>query len=151
MIFQERFNAHPDIGRLEFSKTADQILIAIPDPMASGVYAMDSKDLSGDAPERRSEARAVDERYYSVQFTTKGLASFYQFKLWNISPKGMCILVKEGSHVLEHIKVGDSIEMTYYLTDSQGAHENLKTEIKHITKNDEGRFQGHYMIGLSIL
>jgi len=118
--------------------------------MASGVIAMDTKELPEDTPERRSEARAADERYYSVQFTTQGLASFYQFKLWNISKKGMCILVKEESQVLEHIKVGDTIEMTYYLTDSQGAHENLTTQIKHITKNDKGRFQGHFMVGLSI-
>lgn len=111
---------------------------------------MATNDLSEETPERRSEIRAVDERYYSVQFTTQGLASFYQFKLWNISPKGMCILVKEGSNVLEHIKVGDSIEMTYFLTDSQGAHENMNTQIKHITKNDKGRFQGHYLVGLAI-
>jgi len=112
---------------------------------------MSTNELHGDSTERRSETRAVDERYYSVQFTTQGLASFYQFKLWNISSKGMCILVKEGSQVLKHLKVGDTIEMTYYLTDSQGAHENMKTQIKHITKNDKGRFQGHYMVGLSIL
>ncbi len=126
------------------------MLIQTPE-MASGVIAMSAKELPGNTPERRSEVRAEDERYYSVQFTAEGLASFYQFKLWNISKKGMCILVKEGSRVLEHIKVGETIEMTYYLTDSQGAHENLRTEIKHITKNEKGRFQGHYMVGLSIL
>jgi len=104
-----------------------------------------------DAPERRSEARTQDSRYYSVQFTTEGLDSFYQFKLWNISPKGMCILVKEDSEVLNHLSVGDTIEMTYFLTDSQGAYENQKTQIKHITQNEDGRFQGHYLIGLSIL
>jgi CRISPR/Cas system-associated protein Cas7 (RAMP superfamily) len=120
------------------------------DSMTSGVNAMNANEKSGNTPERRSEIRSVDERYYSVQFTTQGLASFYQFKLWNISKKGMCILVKEGSQVLEHLKVGDTIEMTYYLTDSQGAHENLTTQIKHITKNEKGRFQGHYMVGLSI-
>jgi hypothetical protein len=27
----------------------------------------------------------------------------------------------------------------------------LKTEIKHITKDDEGRFRGLYLVGLSIL
>ncbi len=112
---------------------------------------MDTDHLSGDAPERRSETREAAERYYSVQFTTKSLASFYQFKLWNISTKGMCILVKDGSEVLRHIGVGDTIEMTYYLADTQGMHENLKTQIKHITKNDDGRFQGHFMVGLSII
>lgn len=107
--------------------------------------------LHKDTPERRSEARTIAERYYSVQFTTEGLASFYQFKLWNISPKGMCILVKEDSEVLNHLNVGDTIEMTYYLTDAQGAHEKMETQIKHITKDVDGRFEGHYLVGLSIL
>ncbi len=107
---------------------------------------------SNDAiPERRSETRAADFRYYSVQFRTEGLDSFYQFKLWNISPKGMCILVKEDSEVLQHLNVGDHIEMTYFLTDSQGAFEKQRTQIIHITKNQDGRFQGHYLIGLAIL
>jgi hypothetical protein len=102
-------------------------------------------------PDRRSEQRSAAERYYSVEFTTSGLTSFYQFKLWNISLSGMCILVKENSEVLHHITIGDTIDMTYYLADSQGARENLKTQIKHITKNEDGRFRGHYLIGLSIL
>ncbi|MGD8834834.1 MAG: PilZ domain-containing protein [Desulfobacteraceae bacterium] len=110
---------------------------------------MEKDDLVRDTPERRSETRTMDHRYYSVQFKTTGLAAFYQFKLWNISSKGMCILVKEDSEVLKHLKVGDTIEMTYYLADSKGAHENLKTKIKHITKNESGRFKGHFMIGLS--
>ena len=112
---------------------------------------MATNDLNGDSLERRSETRAAAERYYSVQFTTEGLASFYQFKLWNISAKGMCILVKEGSEVLKHLSVGDTLDMTYYLVDNQGANEQLKTQIKHITQNDDGRFQGHFMVGLSIL
>ena len=102
-------------------------------------------------PDRRSEHRSPGERYYSVQFTTPGLASFYQFKLWNISSSGMCILVKESSDVLRHIEIGDTLDMTYYLAESQGAHENLRTQIKHITKNVDGRFKGHCLIGLAIL
>lgn len=112
---------------------------------------MGTNDLNGDSPERRSETRTEAERYYSVQFTTEGLASFYQFKLWNISANGMCILVKEGSEVLKHIKVGDTIDMTYYLADSQGVHEDMRTQIRHITKNEGGRFRGHFMVGLFIL
>jgi hypothetical protein len=114
--------------------------------------AMGTNDTSGDMPERRSETRAAnDSRYYSVQFTTQGLDSFYQFKIWNISPKGMCILVNESSEVLNHLHVGDTVDMTYYLTNQQGAFEKLKTEIKHITKNEDGRFRGHYLVGLSII
>ena len=112
---------------------------------------MSTEQRHGGSSERRAETRAAAERYYSVQFTTKGLPSFYQFKLWNISSKGICILVKEGSEVLNHLKVDDTLEMTYYLADTQGKQENLKTQIRHITKNDAGRFQGHFMVGLSLV
>jgi PilZ domain len=118
--------------------------------MANGGI-MDSNQIDKEMPERRSEKRSVDERYYSVQFTTEGLSSFYQFKLWNISAGGLCILVKEGSDILNHLTVGDALEMTYYLSDAQGASDTLKTKIIHITKNEDGRFQGHYLVGLSIL
>jgi hypothetical protein len=112
---------------------------------------METNHKSNDMPERRSETRAADSRYYSVQFTTEGLDSFYQFKLWNISPKGLCILVNENSEVLNHLRVGDTISMTYYLSNQQGAFEKMNTEIKHITKNEDGRFRGHYLVGLSIV
>lgn len=112
---------------------------------------MNSNHTENETPERRSEERTPDERYYSVQFTTETLSSFYQFKLWNISAGGMCILVKEDSELLKHLAVDDILEMTYYIADSQGDSDNLKTKIIHITKNENGRFQGHCLVGLSIL
>jgi hypothetical protein len=108
------------------------------------------QDTADRPPERRSEIRNEAEQYYSVQFTTKSLSSFYQFKIWNISTSGMCILVKEDSEVLNHISVGDQLEMTYFKADSLGGSDTLKTRIKHITKNEAGRFQGHFLVGLSI-
>jgi hypothetical protein len=122
----------------------------IPAAMPDGGI-MDSNHIDNETPERRSEERSADERYYSVQFTTEALTSFYQFKLWNISAGGMCILVKEDSEILNHLSVGDTLEMTYYIADSQGGTDNLKTKIRHITKNENGRFQGHCLVGLSIL
>lgn len=100
--------------------------------------------------ERRSEQRSPADRYYSVQFTLAGIKPQYQFKTWNISKKGLCILVKEGSAVLNHLNTGDVLDMTYYVNDAQGTLENLKTRIQHITMNDSGRFKGHYLVGLSI-
>jgi len=103
-----------------------------------------------ETPEKRSEVRETAQRYYSVQFTKPGLDAVYQFKLWNISQKGLCILVKEDSAVLKHLAVGDTIDMIFYLTEAKGELERFKTQIKHITKNEDGRFQGHYFIGLAI-
>ena len=112
---------------------------------------MDIQDPHHQNSERRVENRTVAGKFHSVQFTAHGLETFYQFKLWNISQKGMCILVKENSAVLKHLKTDDIIEMTFYAADNKGENPNLNTQIKHITKNQDGRFEGHYLIGLEIL
>jgi hypothetical protein len=101
--------------------------------------------------ERRSEPRSMIDRYYSVEFSLSGCSFVYQFKIWNISSKGICVLVKEGSDLLDHVKVGDILNLKYYTTDSSKPIEFLKTEIKHITKDEQGRFKGVYLVGLAIL
>ncbi|HPA14876.1 MAG TPA: PilZ domain-containing protein [Desulfobacterales bacterium] len=100
--------------------------------------------------ERRSEPRTITDRYYSVEFSKSGLEFVYQFKIWNISSRGMCILVKEDSVVLDHLKVGDVLKMKYYTTESSSPTKYMKTKIKHITKDEKGRFGGHFWVGLSI-
>ena len=100
---------------------------------------------------RRSEPRSLTDQYHCVEFQIYSIGSFYQFKIWDISNKGLCILVKENSAVLNHIKVDDVIEMKYYPTESSGTIEDIKTKIRHITKSEQGRFKGHYLVGLSIL
>lgn len=101
--------------------------------------------------EKRSEPRSIIDRYYSVEFALKGMDFVYQFKIWNMSSKGMCVLIKEDSVVLEHLKAGDILDMKYYSTDSSASATYLQTEIRHITKDDQGRFKGHFLVGLSIL
>ena len=101
--------------------------------------------------EKRSESRSIIDRYYSVEFSIRDAAYVYQFKIWDISPKGMCVLVKEDSDLLNHLRVGDILDLKYYTTDSSKPTEYLKTEIKHITKDDTGRFKELYLVGLSIL
>ena len=101
--------------------------------------------------ERRSEPRGIIDRYYSVEFSLSGCSFVYQFRIWNISSKGICVLVKEDSDLLNHLKVGDILNLKYYTTDSSKPIEFLKTEIKHITKDEQGRFKGVYLVGLSIL
>ena len=101
--------------------------------------------------ERRSEPRSIIDQYYSVEFSLSGCSFVYQFRIWNISLKGICVLVKEDSDLLNHVKVGDILNLKYYTTDSSKPIEFLKTEIKHITKDEQGRFKGVYSVGLSIL
>jgi len=59
--------------------------------------------------------------------------------------------VKEDSDLLNHVKVGDVVNLKYYPTDSSQPGELLETEIKHITKDEQERFKGVYLVGLSIL
>jgi len=104
-----------------------------------------------DFVEKRSEPRKKVDQYYSAEFSFGGLLLPYQFKIWNIAPKSMCVLIKEDSDILSRLKVGDTLDVKYYSTGSQYPSDYLKTAIRHITKNDQGRFKGHYLVGLEIL
>ena len=101
--------------------------------------------------ERRSEPRTELEKYHSVEFQITDLDALYQFKIWNMSTKGMCLLVRNDSDVLKYIEVGNILDMKFYTTDFSLPPENLKIQIKHITKDDEGRFKGHYLVGLLVV
>ena len=101
--------------------------------------------------DKRSKERTAPDPYYSVQFSVRDLAYIYQFKIRNISAQGLSILVDENSEVLKHLKQGDVIDMKYYLSESLGTTEAFKTEIRHITKDADNRFKGHYQVGLLIL
>lgn len=88
-------------------------------------------------------------RYYSVEIFLNSQA--YQFKIWNMISMPMCILVKEGSEVLPQLRVGDTMDMKYYFANSNYRTDHLRTEIRHISKRDHGRFRGHYFVELGLL
>lgn len=107
--------------------------------------------MMNESVEKRSEPRTDLEKYHSVEFNIADLACLYQFKIWNMSSKGMCLLVRKDSDVLKHLKVGNVLDMKCYATDSSLPPENLKIQIKHITQDEQGRFKGHYLVGLLVL
>ncbi len=101
---------------------------------------------------RRSEPRSIVDQYFSVELSISNLAPIaYQFKIRNISSSSMGFLVKEDSDLFQHLRVGDVINMKYNPVESSAQPKHLKTEIKHITQDEQGRFKGHYLVGLSIL
>ncbi len=107
--------------------------------------------MKDDFIEKRSESRSIIDKYHSVEISISNTAYIYQFKIWDISKKGVCILVKEDSDLLNHLKVGDILDLKYYPTDSSHPIKHLKTQIKHINKDEQGRFKGLYLVGLAIL
>jgi len=100
--------------------------------------------------EGKSEHGKQVPQYYSVEFSISGLDLPYQFKIWNMPSTSMCVLVREDSAILPRLNVGDTLNMKYYSTDSVYPSDYLQTAIIHVTKNDQGRFKGHYLVGLEI-
>ena len=101
--------------------------------------------------EKRSEPRSITNQYCSVEFSINEEVSNYLFEIKNISSFGLCIIVKEGSAILNHLKVGDIMDIKYYTPEKTERPELIKTEIKHITKDDFGRYKGNYLVGLSLV
>jgi hypothetical protein len=90
------------------------------------------------------------QQYRSVEFSIEGLEYLHQFPIWNSEPTSMFVLIREDSEVVGRLKVGDVMKMKYYTDDNVCPTKYMDTEIRHITKDDEGRFRGHYLVGLSI-
>jgi hypothetical protein len=90
------------------------------------------------------------ETFYSVEFKIDGFPYLFQFKIWSISSKKLFILVRESSDIWKRLTVGKIINMKYYCYDLDYPIE-LETKIEHITKEEHGRFRGHYLVGLKIL
>jgi hypothetical protein len=101
--------------------------------------------------EKRFETRSTVDAYHSVEFLLSGAEYIYQFRIWNLSPQGMCVVVKKDSDLLKHLKVGDVIKLRYHPGDLKNPTVSLRTEIKHITQQEEGRFKGHSLVGLLVL
>ena len=89
--------------------------------------------------------------YYSVEFLINGAKILYQFKLWNSASQSLFIIVKENSEILQQLKEGSIFKAKYYSTDSLCPTVDSKTQIKKVSKDNKGRFKGHYLVGLDIL
>lgn len=90
------------------------------------------------------------QKYQSVEFSIQGLEYLHQFPIWNSEPASMFVLVKEDSEIVGRLKVGDVVKMKYYTDDTVCPTRYVDTEIRHITKDDEGRFKGHYRVVLGL-
>jgi hypothetical protein len=101
--------------------------------------------------ENRANSRAVIDRYHSIELSVGDLETSYQFKIRDLSPEGLGILIREDSALINHIKVGTVLHVKYRPVESKAPVETKKTEIKHITKNDTGAYGGHYTVGLTVL
>jgi len=111
---------------------------------------MAQETLTQNPVERRSEFRKNLEQKQNVEFKLPGLP-IYLFKVKDTSPNGICFLVKEDSDILNHIEVGQILNLRCYIEDRTEPSEIFISEIKHITSADKHPYQGHHLIGLKVL
>jgi PilZ domain-containing protein len=106
-----------------------------------------TKDSSMD---KRSESRGAPKAFHGASIKLVGVP-LYQFKLKDTSENGASILVKEDSFMLNYLEVGQILNINFS-SDLESDHNgDFETEIVHITKMEEGRYKGHYLVGVRIL
>jgi len=113
--------------------------------------SMKSYVMENGSPDKWFGSGLTFEDYYSVEIPLDGLEFLHQFKIWNIDPGSLCVVVKEESEILARLSVGDTIKMKYYILNPAHPPKYLPTRIRHITREEQGRFKGHVVIGLDIL
>ena len=97
------------------------------------------KNAQTKAVEARSEARTFLDAYRSVEFSISRQDPVLQFRIRDLSPSGMGILMNKASKALAYLRVGQLIDMTYNPENGKGTPENMKTEIRHITYLEAAR------------
>ena len=100
--------------------------------------------------ERRSHKREAARYCYHAEIRLIGVP-VYEVKIKDLSSNGASILVRKDSLLLNHLGIGKTISVKYYLGDRSKAVGPFKANIVHLTQLEEGRFPGHFSAGLSII
>jgi hypothetical protein len=88
--------------------------------------------------------------FESVEVSFDGVECSHQFRIWNGEPCSMFVLVKHSSEIKDRFKVGEILKMKYYTNDSGCRTKLMDTKIQQIIKEEQGRFRGHYVVGLAL-
>ena len=100
--------------------------------------------------EKRSEHRPATSRDYRMEIKFVG-EPIYQFRLINVTDEGASILIKDDSAFLNMIEVGQIVDVNFISPKGLNPTGMYKTEIRHITKMDKGKYNGHRLVGILIL
>jgi hypothetical protein len=91
------------------------------------------------------------DHYNSVELSVDGLDYPYHFKIWHIRSRSNVILVRKDSNLLPHLRVGGRLKMKYYYQGEAYADGIRETTIKEISREEQGRFKGHFLVDLEPL
>ncbi len=101
--------------------------------------------------EKRIQTRIKVHSYHCIEVQTRKTLFKYQFKIWNISSHGMCLLVKRDSDFLNKVTVGEILNVNYYPSDLSWPPHVRQTKIMHITSANDNKFKNHFFVGLMII
>jgi hypothetical protein len=90
-------------------------------------------------------------QYHSVEVCPNATAVPHLFKIWHMNTMSMVILIREDSSLLPYLHEGDRLEMIYYPSPSAYPSERLETIIKQISRDEQGRYKGHFLVGLAVV
>jgi hypothetical protein len=105
---------------------------------------------SGYSKENQSHLKAVENSFYNAEVRLDGFYLVYQFKLRNVDGIGPCFLVKKESVLMKRLKVGLGLELKCWSAEKAYFAKYLKAKVKNISKQDNGPFKGHYLVGIAI-
>jgi len=88
--------------------------------------------------------------FEDVEVSFDGIECSHQFRIWNGEPYSMFVLVKHSSEIVDRFKVGQVVKMKYYAYGSDCRTKMMDTKIQQIIKEEQGRFRGHYVVGLAL-
>jgi hypothetical protein len=100
--------------------------------------------------ERRAGIRENLEKMQSIELKLPNLP-IYVFRVKDTSLNGICFLVKGDSDILNHIQIGQILNVRYHEEDITKPSEVFTSEIKHITKMDKGSHKNNQLVGLMLL
>jgi hypothetical protein len=108
-------------------------------------------DLAGKVIEKRRERRPIALSHHMAEFKFPD-APTYQLKLQDVSPNGAGVIVRRDSKFLSMVSVGQELNLRLLSPSrSEIITGDYKATVEHITELKEGRYSGHFVVGLSML
>ena len=100
--------------------------------------------------EKRREDRKYDLTEPLVELRLPNLP-VYQLKLYDVSQHGSGVVLKPDSKLLPQISIGQELRVRV-LTPGVSVLEDgdYDARVEHMTEVKTGRFNGHYIVGLSL-
>ena len=100
--------------------------------------------------EKRGQTRAPKLRNHRVEIKLVG-EPIYQFKVTDISTRGVGLVVNKNSRFLKLAKVGQVLDVHFLSPRGAEPSGRYTVEIRHITDTEHGQYKGVQRVGVRIL